>query len=384
MQRIIGSCLLLLAPHGFAHSTHFHPADRTIDFPDVPGYVTLTCDFHTHSVFSDGSVWPDIRVREAVRDGLDCLAITEHLESQPHRQDLPHPDHNRAYDLALLHAGGGQTDLIVLRGAEVTRDMPPGHANAIFLEDVNPLRVDAPLDAFRAAGAQNAFIFWNHPHWIRQRPDGVATLTPTHRQLIADGLLHGIEVVNDRTYSDEALQIALDHDLTILGTSDIHGLVDWRYRIAEGGHRPVTLLLASERSAQGIRAALDARRTAVWFENTLIGREEILLPLVRASIRVLDAEWIRESSVLGVRLENHSDAEWVLRNRSDLRFHDSADVLTLPPHSISMLSVKPLRRVPTVRLVFEVLNAVIAPERHLRVELSIEVEAEEDGASSLP
>jgi len=44
--------------------------------------------------------------------------------------------------------------------------------------------------------------------------------------LIRDGLLQGIEVVNDTTYSDEALQIALDYNLTILGTSDIHGIVD--------------------------------------------------------------------------------------------------------------------------------------------------------------
>ena len=45
------------------------------------------------------------------------------------------------------------------------------------------------------------------------------------RTLIQEGLLDGIEVVNEHT-SAEALQIALDHDLTVLGTSDIHGLID--------------------------------------------------------------------------------------------------------------------------------------------------------------
>ncbi|MEM9885126.1 MAG: hypothetical protein AAF849_04475 [Bacteroidota bacterium] len=47
-----------------------------------------------------------------------------------------------------------------------------------------------------------------------------------HEKLIQEKLLHGIEVANDVTYSQEALQIALDHDLTIMGTSDIHDLVD--------------------------------------------------------------------------------------------------------------------------------------------------------------
>ena len=53
---------------------------RTIVFPDTEQYVTLVVDLHTHSVFSDGHVWPKIRVAEALRDGLDALAITEHLE----------------------------------------------------------------------------------------------------------------------------------------------------------------------------------------------------------------------------------------------------------------------------------------------------------------
>ena len=41
-----------------------------------------------HSVFSDGSVWPDIRVEEAKKDGLDVIAITEHLEYQPWKDDI--------------------------------------------------------------------------------------------------------------------------------------------------------------------------------------------------------------------------------------------------------------------------------------------------------
>ena len=41
--------------------------DLKIDFPDIPGYKTLKCEFHQHTVFSDGSVWPEIRVAEAVR-----------------------------------------------------------------------------------------------------------------------------------------------------------------------------------------------------------------------------------------------------------------------------------------------------------------------------
>ena len=88
--------------------------------------------------------------------------------------------------------------------------MPPGHANAIFIEDANKLLLDEPLAVFQEARLQDAFIFWNHPHWISQSLDALGLLSNIHKQLIRDGLLQGIEVVNDTTYSDEALQIALD------------------------------------------------------------------------------------------------------------------------------------------------------------------------------
>jgi histidinol phosphatase-like PHP family hydrolase len=52
--------------------------------------MTLVVDLHTHSVFSDGHVWPSVRVGEAIADGLDAVAITEHLEWQPHLDDIPH------------------------------------------------------------------------------------------------------------------------------------------------------------------------------------------------------------------------------------------------------------------------------------------------------
>ncbi len=38
---------------------------RYISIPDIPGYKTLKCDFHIHSVFSDGRVTAATRVDEA-------------------------------------------------------------------------------------------------------------------------------------------------------------------------------------------------------------------------------------------------------------------------------------------------------------------------------
>ena len=81
-------------------------SEGLIIFPDVEGRLTLISDLHTHSVFSDGHVWPNIRVSEAQRNGLDILAITEHLEYQPHISQIPHVDRNTAYEEAKKAAGG--------------------------------------------------------------------------------------------------------------------------------------------------------------------------------------------------------------------------------------------------------------------------------------
>lgn len=350
---------------------HSHPHDRAIEFPDVPGYHTLACDLHIHTVFSDGKVWPDIRVEEALRDGLDCIAITDHLEYQPHAADIPHPDRNRSYDIAARSAANHE--LIVLRGAEVTRRMPPGHSNAIFVDDVNRLLVTDSVEAFREAKKQNAFVFWNHPAWDRQKPDAMAALTELHRELIRDGMLHGIEVVNEHTYSDEALQIALDHGLTILGTSDVHGLIDYDYDVAAGGHRPVTLVLANDRSAEGIREGLVAGRTVVWYRDLLIGRPEHLVPLLDASVEVASASYAGESFVLNVLIRNQSDAPLLLRNRTGYTFHNVADVVTLEPNAVTRLQVKTLERLPRVDLRVEVLNAITAPATHPEITLEVPV-----------
>ena len=365
--------LLIAAPAGAQHT---HEFGRRIEFPDIPGYLTLKCDFHIHTVFSDGSVWPNIRVQEALRDGLDAIAMTDHIEYQPHKDDIPHPDRNRSYQIALEEAA--DHDLIVIRGSEITRDMPPGHSNAIFIEDVNRLIMDDSVAVFHEVKRQGGFAFWNHPNWTAQRPDGVARLTDLHRRLIEGGLLHGIEVVNDVTYSDEALQIALDNDLTIIGTSDIHGLVDWQYEVPQGGHRPLTLVFATERSEAGIKEALFDGRTAAYFRGRLIGRSEYVNPLLQASVRVEEAVYQDEDeTILTVVLENVSDADLVLANASDYTFHGNTGVVLLPGHHTATLKVKTLDRLDTVTLAFDVLSAVTAPNTHPRLTIDVAVEGDE-------
>ena len=369
-----------------AATTATRAQERAIEFPDVDPYRTFAVDLHTHSVFSDGMVWPVIRMQESERDGLTLMAVTEHLEYQPRQDDIPHPDRNRSYVVASEYALEEELDVIVVNGAEITRSMPPGHVNAVFITDANALLVETseadymarlrpstPAEqeasereaqqAIEAANGQDAFVFWNHPNWPRQRPDGVARLSDMHRQLIAEGLLHGIEVANGHYYSAESLEIALDNDLAILGVSDVHYLIDWDYLPHAGGHRTVTLVFARERSAESIKEALHANRTVAWMGNWLIGREDVLMPLLEASLLLTKVERSPGDELIDVRLSNVSDAAFDLRVVSGHRFNGPPSVMRVEPHSDLDLAISGEART-SFEMAFEVLNAITAPETH--------------------
>ena len=256
---------------------------KYIDIPNIGEYVTLKCDFHIHTVFSDGNVWPTVRTKEARMEGLDAIAITEHVEFRRlHDQGYINGDHNTAYEIA---KSAGNKNFFVIHGSEITRRMPPGHWNAIFIEDGNKLDTKEYMDAFKEAKAQNAFIFWNHPGWWSQAPNETVWL-PEHTKLYEEGYMHGIEVVNSSWYFPEAHAWALEKNLTMLGNSDTHSPMAYNEYYIASGHRPMTLVFAKEKSAQGIRNALDDRRTVIYHEDKIIGAEKWVRPLFDSCLRV--------------------------------------------------------------------------------------------------
>lgn len=361
---LLGTSFILT---GIAQSDAPAEGTRAIEFPDIPGYVTLKCDLHMHTVLSDGSVWANIRVQEALMDGLDAISITDHLEYQPKKEDIPHPDRNRGYELAMESAR--ETGLMIIPGAEITRSMPTGHFNAIFVKDANKLNQKDVLEVFREAKSQGAFVFWNHPDWTAQKPNAVAELTDMHKKLLAEGLFAGIEVCNGSTYSDEALELAHEHQLAIIGNSDVHGPIDWGYDVSKGEHRPITLVFAAEKTESAMQEAMLEQRTAVWFKNTLVGDATYLSPLVEQS---LELSRVGEGPVPSVVIHNHSDADYILENLSEYRLHNQAKVFVLKAHESTTLQVKTVETLESFELQFRVLNAFTSPEIHPEIMLVLE------------
>ena len=340
-------------------------------FRAQPGSYWISTDLHIHTVFSDGAVWPSIRVEEARREGLDLIAMTEHLEYQPHADDIPHPDRNRSYHIA---SGALKSDekLQVINGSEITREMAPGHINAVFIKDANALLHSDSLTGIQAANKQGAFVFWNHPNWDSHRKDGIARLDPFHEYLIKNKLLHGLEVVNETTYSDEALQIALENNLTILGTSDIHGLTDWAHEISEGGHRPMTFVRVKDKTPEALKKALFEGKTVVWYNELLIGKKVHLQQLIRENLSFGPIVYPDDKTIARIKVINHAATALHLEYLGEFSFHKHATVFSIPAQSSILLELKTLNKKEEIKLPFKVLNGVIGPKKYLELTFVLE------------
>lgn len=333
-----------------------------INIPDIPGYFTLKCDFHMHTVFSDGIVWPTIRVREAWLDGLDAISITDHIEYQPYDSDVP-KNLNRSYRIALPSAR--EYGIIFPKGAEITKQMPPGHFNAIFINDAEPLDVKDGMEAVKRACEQGAFVFWNHPgdKWY-----------PVHTEILESGWMHGAEVVNGNTYYPEVHRWALEKNLTIICNSDIHDRIDYAYNPKKGEHRPVTLVFAKERNVNGLKDALFDRRTAAYYKNILIGNEEYLRPIFHQSVKSRNPDVIfnRDNSA-SIQLHNSSDLDYILKSTVNEKEYSSAAKIILPAHKTVILKFKKLSGIligeNNIELPFEVTNLLTSPGKGLDVKL---------------
>ncbi|MBI9034151.1 MAG: histidinol-phosphatase [Bacteroidales bacterium] len=286
---------------------------KNIKIPDIPGYITLKCDFHIHTVFSDGLVWPTVRVEEAWREGLDAIAITEHIEYRPNIEDIP-GDHNRSYDIAKPFAD--EKGIILVKAAEITRGMPPGHLNALFINDANKLDQEDFMTVMEETARQDAFVFWNHPGWKAQQPDTMNWFD-VHTQLLEKGWLHGIEIVNFHEYYPQAINWCIDKKLTMIANSDIHDPVKMEYDYANGDRRPLTLVFAKDRSEKAIKEALKTRMTALLFDDLIIGEEQILKDLFHSCVEIKKPEiWFEDGDWDKILITNHSELKIKIKGHS--------------------------------------------------------------------
>ena len=346
---------------------------RVINIPDIPGYLTLKCDFHMHTVFSDGNVWPSIRVAEAWQEGLDVIAITDHIEYHPHKDDIP-VQFGRAYEIARPHADN--MGLLLIKAAEITRQMPPGHFNCLFLKDVAALDQEDFWASMNAAVDQGAYIFWNHPGW-RQK-DEIPIWYDEHDSIYDLGWMHGMEIVNGSSYYPLVYQWCLEKGIPILGNSDVHNPTGLDFPSGSEETRSLTLVFAREKNNESVREALLAGRTAVWRGNELYGQPEFLKAIFDESVRVISQTVsLNGKNASFVQVINESDITFKLTMGERLEGFTYAPEMVLYPGRVAILRLSNLIQgkegKSDISIPFSVTNLFTGPDKHLSVTLDMQV-----------
>lgn len=329
---------------------------KIVNLPDLAGYVTLKCDFHMHTVFSDGNVWPTYRVDEAVRDGIDAIAISDHLEYLPKKDYIP-VDHNAAWKICEPYAK--ELNLILVHATEITRKMPPGHFNALFINDANLIAKDSAWDNFEEAIRQGAFLQWNHPGWKAQEADGIPKLYEMHKKLIKNKWLHGIEIFNYSDFYPRAFTFCEENNITMTGNSDVHEIISEKYPSPD--HRPMTLVFAKERSHDALKEAMFEGRTLVYFGDNLAGREQYAKPFFYECISVGKPYYQNDKTVF-FEIRNNSDVPFFLVNGPK----DSPEAITLKANSITRVA---LSRKASLPLTYDVSNVITGENKVLKAEI---------------
>ena len=335
------------------HFQHLNGLERTntrktIHFPDIQGYVTLTADLHMHTIFSDGEVTPRIRVQEAWREGLDAIAMTDHDFTM---RSYIQGDYNTSYELAKIAAD--QAGIILIRGLEYTRSKPIGHWNFLFISEANQY-VNTSLsheEIFKKAHDEGAFIMYNHPGW----PDKNSDLSAFQLDMINKGYVQGIEVMNGAEFYPLAVDYCSLYKLAPLGCTDIHGPIHASYDV-ENAHRNLTLIFAKDRSHDALKEALFERRTLAYANNTLAGDPGFMFAFMRASLDVLSYD--EDEFRFAGRFFNNSDITWVLDGPEHRR------IIIPARQTIAFGGQK-----QDVNIMYQVSNTYISSVDHLEVSL---------------
>lgn len=276
----------------------------------VGGYNVYKSDLHTHTVYSDGSVTPQFRIKEAWLEGLDVVAVTEHIEYRPFEKEFGeyvNADLSKDRDLnaavRLAQKEGAYWGIFIIPGTEITRDgTSVGHFNALFTQDNNTIYDEDPVQAIRNAKAQGALVMHNHPGWWRTSID----YTETERTAYSEGLIDGVEVMNFNEFYPGIIDRVQERGLFIAANTDIHASSAEDFN-SYSYMRPMTLIFATEKTERGLREALEAGRTLAFGFNTLCGSEDLLSDFFNASVVV------RPVPGHGYMLTNMSSVPYVLQ-----------------------------------------------------------------------
>lgn len=326
------------SPDILRHTGQIFPERINVVVPGVRGYNAYKAELHIHTIYSDGHVSPEYRVQEAWNDGLDILAITEHIEyreleknmiefmggyvkkdaeavnwnivGEPADKKGIQTDLNMSVRLAQKVAD--RYGITIIPGAEISREpSTTGHFNVLFTKDNNKIYDPDPIQSMMNAKAQGALVVHNHPGWRRPSMD----MIDFEKKIYPMGILDGIEVMNQLDFYPRAVDRANDYGLFVTSNTDLHYSSYEFYRL-NGALRNMTIIFAEDKSEDSLKEALKARRTLAYSFGVLAGDESLLRDFFLASVSC-EVMSVAPDGTKTIRLKNNSSLPYVVNYNGD-------------------------------------------------------------------
>ena len=311
-----------------------------IILPSINGLNAYKGDFHVHTIYSDGDVTPRQRMREAWFDGLDIIAITDHLEARPYEKHMlkalapynengePHKylpagafnkydkdaplkaNMNAGFEEALDIIEKENIPILAIRGTEIWRNpATTGEYNAIFLDDINAIFHKDLFECFRRVKEQGGFIIHNHPGWRRDTMEKSADQIRAY----SEGWVDGVEVCNAVGFFPQMIDRCVDEKLTIFANTDVHRPSSHVWYRGCGIFRTMTIIYAKECTEKAIKDALLKRRTIGYCANNLMGDEKMLKEFMDAALECKLVDVNEKAGYRVFQITNHCSIPFILR-----------------------------------------------------------------------
>lgn len=326
-------------PDVFLSARHSAIQRKKIILPEVNGYKVYTADLHSHTIYSDGKVTPELRVKEAWLDGLDILAVSEHLQSVKLEKlmvnymdeyitaggvkvdvksitSYPEDRHfktDRNYSIKLAKAAAKKQGLTIIPAVEIASNVDAVmHYNALFITDANTIYTLDPKQTIINARKQGALIMHNHPGW--RRPD--MQMVDSSRNMYEENLIDGVETMNGISFYPKAVDWAEEYGLFVASCSDVHETI---YHSFGPGEilRNMTLIFANDTTPESLKEALLARRTLAYSLGTLTGTEQLLKDFFKASTSI-QVHNKKSKGMRMVSVRNNTSISHVLNHEGEL------------------------------------------------------------------
>lgn len=356
---------------------------KEIALPTIDGYTPYKADLHTHTIFSDGHLTMEARVRELWADGLDVMAVTEHLEYRPHEKDfvgyldgyVPKGTKAKNYSFVSKNRPASAEDInvdlnypvkvarkvaevynvTIIPGIEITRkEGEYSHFNALFTTDNNTVYAPETIESIRNAKRQGALIMHNHPGWRHKD----MKITKFEKEVYKEGLIDGIEAMNGVEFYPQAITRAEKYNLFLSSNTDVHYPSAERYE-KYGALRNMTIIYAKDKSEKSLREAIEAHRTIAYSFGTLAGSEELLRKFFEASVSAHKTS-VDKKGRPQIIITNNSSIDWLFSREGER-------MMELVAHSSILVTLS-----SSTENDFTVLNTWCGEDKHLVYEFKVE------------